>query len=312
MEKLTLSTVIKENIEQLSITEKKANNVIENIRNNIKNYVKSNNIKSLIIGVSGGLDSSVVSALCQEKYTGVPLIGVSIPMNSTNEHKEQAKWIGENYCTVFEEFNEWDNTFNIYETNNTESKETSINFIKEIFNTVSKTNSIAEKAGFNVNTFPTKILNGNIKARLRMITLYDLARKTNGMVLSTDNLSEFNMGFWTICGDVGDYGPIQNIGKGFELPIIAEQLNIRNDIIYQPPSDGLMVTEDNTDEAQLGASYKEVDFIIKMYSNEFNYKINEFTKEEQDKINKIINRYENLTYKRKGTINLSRKIINID
>ena len=292
----------------------KSNKIITMIRNEVKKYVTDNKLQSLVIGISGGLDSSVVAALCQEKYTGVPLIGISIPMSSSNAHKEQAKWVGENYCTAFEEFREWDNEWEL-DGATTEGQTTSTNMVEEVFNTVSMTNNVAEKAGFNVDTFPTKVLEGNMKARLRMITLYDLARKTNGMVLSTDNLSEFQMGFWTICGDVGDFGPIQNVGKGFELPAIAEALGVRNDIITQPPSDGLMVTEENTDEAQLGANYKEIDTIMNIYlGDNASLKIKMCSlittdPEGAKKVSNVVSRYESLRYKRNGTVNLTREQI---
>ena len=282
----------------LTPTSGRATVVIANIRKQMREYVESNKIKSLVLGVSGGLDSACVAALCQEKYTGVPLIGISIPMSSTNAHKEQARWVGENYCTSFEEFNGWDKN--------------------GLFEILEKTDSIAANAGFDVTQFPKAILQGNLKARLRMITLYDMARKTNGLVLSTDNLSELQMGFWTICGDVGDYGPIQNVGKGFELPVIAAGLGVREDIINQPPSDGLMVTEDNTDEAQLGASYKEVDVIMGAYLDTLNgnYKSRLFKLVGEDteaakKVANVITRYENSAFKRNGTINLSREQIGL-
>ena len=134
----------------------KAKGMAALIRKEVKNYVESNGIKSLVVGISGGLDSAVVAALCQEEYTGVPLIGVSIPMSSTNAHKEQAQWVGDNYCTAFEEFNGWDNN--------------------DLFGVIEGTDNIANKAGFKSENFPKDILQGNMKARLRMITHYDLAR----------------------------------------------------------------------------------------------------------------------------------------
>ena len=298
-------------------TTSQAKLIISKMREKIKAYVVDNNIKSLIVGVSGGLDSACVAALCQEKYTGVPLIGLSIPMSSTNAHKEQAKWVGDNFCTVFEEFTGWDEKF--FESNEAEAYDVSSTMHSKVFNVLEQTNVLAEKAGFKTESFPASILDGNLKARLRMITLYDLARKTNGLVLSTDNLSEFQMGFWTICGDVGDYAPLQNIGKGFELPAIARQLDIRNDIIVQAPSDGLMITDDDTDEAQLGANYKEIDTILYCYlRNDNNFKRKLFSVIADDiegvnKIVKVINRYESnaIVYKRNGIIKLERNEIGL-
>lgn len=281
------------------ITENEALNIIQKLRNITKEYVEKNNLKSLVIGISGGLDSAVTAAICQEKYTGVPLIGLSIPMNSKEEHKERATYVGKNFCSYFEEYNEWDLP-----------KELNFNIIYE---NLYKNSNIANKLNFN--DFNEKISVGNLKARLRMITLYDLARKTNGLVLSTDNLSELLMGFWTICGDVGDLGLIQNIYKGVELPYIAKALNIREDVINQDPSDGLNVTEQNTDEAQLGANYKEIDTIMIKYlqnNNFFEENKENFTEEELIKINRIINQYLKTSFKRNGCFNVSREEIFIN
>lgn len=287
--------------EEFKLSNEKCDVIIENCIKKVKDKVIKDNLQSLVIGISGGLDSAVVAAICQEKNTGVPLIGISIPMNSSEEHRERAKWVGENFCTAFDEFNSFDEM--------TDEKANTL--FDLIFKSIEKTNEIAKKAGFKVEDFPTNILKGNIKARLRMITLYDMARKTNGLVLSTDNFSEYLMGFWTINGDVGDYGVIQNIYKGLELPKIAKQLKVREDIINQKPSDGLMVTSDNTDEAQLGANYKIVDTIMIINLNP-KYKIfyNEIKNDET--VKKIIARYNNTHFKRKGVINLTRNEIGLN
>jgi len=288
--------LIKENIDNFKLSNVKIEKIINNIRFKIKNYVIDNNLKSLVIGISGGLDSAIVAALCQEKYTGVPLIGLSIPIDSSNIHRKQADLIGKKYCNSFQEFNGWD----INEFNN------------QIYQKLKQTDKIAIENDFNIEHSLENILLGNMKARLRMITLYDLARKTNGIVLSTDNYSEYLMGFWTICGDVGDYAPIQKLFKGLELPQIAKFLNIDKNIIKQKPSDGLGVTNEDTDEAQLGANYIEVDTIMSIYLKEKDFfikNINNFSEIEYKKINKIINRYKNTHFKRNGTIILERNDI---
>jgi len=275
---------------------------ISNIRAEVRRYVQENKLQSLVVGISGGLDSACTAALCQEKHTGVPLIGLSIPISSSNAHREQAAWVGQNFCTKFEEFQAWNDN--------------------NLFSILEKTDGIAAAAGFD--TFPKQLLQGNLKARLRMITLYDLARKTRGLVVSTDNISELYMGFWTICGDVGDLSPIQLIGKGFELPVIAKALGIRADIITQPPSDGLGVTAENTDEAQLGASYKEVDTIMSIYlgtlpvsdvlKNRFKATLFNLVGTCPDtarKVSKVIERYEASHFKRNGPVMISREKIGL-
>lgn len=294
--KTLTKTILDQVINENQITKEQADVVIKNIRDNVRCYVKTNNLKSLILGVSGGLDSACIAALCQEKYTGVKLIGVSIPLNSTNAHKEQAQWVGDNFCTKFREFDGWEvldeNKKPLYET---------------IFNVLEKTDEITLDKNCE-NTFPKNILKGNLKARLRMITLYDLARKNDGLVLSTDNYSEFLMSFFTINGDVGDLGPIQNIWKGLELPTIARVLGVREDIITQKPSDGLMVTEDNTDEAQIGASYPYVDAIMKTY---FAANENWDLIKDDEVVKNIVKRYETTHFKRNGCVNLTREEIGL-
>jgi len=297
-----------------TMSETKIADAVSNMISLTKQYIEDNNLQSLVIGVSGGLDSAVVSAILQEENTGVPLIGLSIPMSSSDAHKEQAQWVGSHYCTAFEEFKGWDQSPNDYEDDH---------LYDIIDSTVAGTDRLAVEAGFNIHNFPHWILQGNIKARLRMITLYDLARKTNGMVLSTDNLSEYLAGFWTINGDVGDWGIIQNIWKGFELPQIAKYIGVRDDIITQKPSDGLSVTEDDTDEAQLGMTYQEFDTIVGIYTGRITEDVITLSRlddmlstiivsgseDDREKVRVAIKRYKSTEFKRTGTINLDRELI---
>lgn len=106
-----------------------------------------------------------------------------------------------------------------------------------------------------------KIAQGNIKARLRMMYgTYHSARMMRGIVLSTDNLSEYWMAFWTLNGDVGDFGIIQKILKGLELYDIARYLGVPAGIIAAKPDDGLGVS--GGDEDQLGANYPTLDRVM--------------------------------------------------
>ena len=262
---------------------------IKNMRKKVQEYVKESGLKSLIIGVSGGLDSAVVAAICQEKYTGVPLIGVSIPMSNTNEHKEMAEWVGKTYCNAFMEIDSWENPIN------------GITPHEAVNAAVSAVDQVAIAAGFNPEEFDYHIAQGNIKARLRMITVYDLARKTNGCVLSTDNYSEMWTGFFTLHGDHNDLGVIQFIEKYWEERPIAEALGIRQDIIDQAPSDGLGVTEMNTDEAQLGISYRELGPVIFAYENRLPKEVQDMFEEIKDieKIKNVIQRHKNTKFKTK-------------
>lgn len=237
--------------------------VFEVLVTETKNYVKTNNLKAMVLGISGGIDSTVVAAICHEvsKQTGIPLIGRSLPIKNKNDEFDTSKLVGKAFCNNFE-------VTNLY----------------EVFN---KFLTLVD--GDNLTSLrQTPIADGNIQARLRMIYLYNLASIYNGLVISTDNQTEYQLGFWTIHGDVGDFDPIQDLWKT-EVYGLANYLQdhykskaleaLRNDYketcdnykamscaIYNScklvPTDGLGIS--NSDLEQIGAkSYNEVDDILK-------------------------------------------------
>ena len=150
---------------------------VTNSRKWLSDYIKDNHLQSLVIGVSGGIDSTVscaiASPLCKE--LGIPLIGRSLP-TVTNENNEivVARLVGEAFCNDFKEVD-----------------------IMNIF--VKVTQFLNENEDYG-----TLLQNGNIKARLRMLYLYDLASKHRGVVLDNDNFTEYNLGFFTKNGDQFD------------------------------------------------------------------------------------------------------------
>jgi NAD+ synthetase len=156
----------------------------------VQYLLKHKSIKSLIIGVSGGIDSAVSCMLAKaacDKLTDrkVTLIGRSIAIESnTKDEIKRAKEVGKAFCDDFEHI---DLTVGYY----------------VLYNLVDP----------GPITDNSKIRGGNVKARLRMMYLYNLASKYNGLVLSNDNLTEYMVGFWTLHGDVGDFGFIQNLWK---------------------------------------------------------------------------------------------------
>ena len=160
--------------------------VFENIIQKTSEYLINNNIKAMILGISGGIDSTVCAAICHEvsKRTNIPLIGRSLPTKYNRKGETTtADLVGNAFCTDFKTFN----IGNMYE-----------NVLDELI-------EISEKQ--------TLIANGNIQARLRMIYLYNLASIYNGIVIDTDNLTENNLGYFTIHGDVGDFNPIGGLWK---------------------------------------------------------------------------------------------------
>lgn len=160
--------------------------VFETLIEKTAKYLIDNNIKAQILGISGGIDSTVVAAICHEvsKRTNIPLIGRSL---STKYNKEgevvAAQLVGNAFCNNFEEV--------------------------PIKNPYESFLSLLDRAECGM----TPIANGNIQARLRMIYLYNLASIHEGLVMDTDNLTENNLGYFTIHGDVGDFNPIGGLWK---------------------------------------------------------------------------------------------------
>ena len=258
----------------------------------LANYLKENKkIESLIIGISGGIDSAVTTVIARkaiELVSEVKLIGRSLPMNPTelDEIKRSVK-VGSNFCDDFDVYN---------------LEKAYINLIENI--------EIKKTSGTGELSFEDKVRSGNIRARIRMIQLYHLAHQFKGMVLSTDNLTEYYLGFWTLHGDVGDFGALQNLWKTevygiawyiYNQYIIEHKKDIADAIlscIKAEPTDGLGIT--TSDLAQIEAdSYFEVDSILIDYLNGDKEIIN----------HPVIKRHNNTHFKRENPLNISRKVL---
>lgn len=281
---------------------------VANIRGELKTYITKNNIKSLIIGISGGMDSCLCAALakpvCDE--LNIPLIGRSLPASSNKpDELERAKLTGKVFCTKFFEQSieeEYDFMYSKISSN-------------MIFHAPNPEGSI------------TRIRNGNLKARLRMIHLYDLASYNKGMVLSTDNFTELMLGFWTLHGDVGDYGMIQNLYKSEvydmaewiaenECKFIDEQTAITSSI-EALATDGLGVTNMG-DLGQIlpewtGTSrdgYKEVDRILRIWLEDWKESIHKWRVIKAGyEDHPVIQRHLRTQFKRDNPVNIQRNLI---
>ena len=269
---LELSAIeIVENFYKEIWTPEYTKNTVQQIKSRLASYQKDNGLKSFALGMSGGLDSAVIAALSAGLNTKAMFIGI----NSSEEHRRLAELVAKQYNIDYSE--KFINAKDL-----------------ELFKQVLLTDQ------------NDRMAIGNLKARLRMIALYDLARANQGCVLSTDNLSELQMGFWTLHGDVGDIGPIQFFNKGFELQYVAKELNIPEDVIIQAPSDGLKVTEANTDEAQLGGNYRYVDTVMYAFfksemAQASRGSLNPVFKQllETERAQNVIKRFRNSEFKRK-------------
>jgi len=201
------------------------------IVNWLKHYAKSNNTKSFIIGISGGIDSSLTSTLCA--LTGIKTVLASLPIyqkkNELNNAKAHAKWLMHTHKNVCFENIELTSIFEQY-------KET-----------------IPSK-------FHSPLNLANSRARLRMTTLYQMAAKLSGIVVGTGNkIEDFGIGFFTKYGDGGvDISPIADLTKS-EVKKLANFCGIIKNIINTEPTDGLW-EDGRTDESQIGATYSELEW----------------------------------------------------
>lgn len=256
-------------------------------------YLNDYGINNMILGISGGIDSTLVAAICHEvvkRSDGKKmLLGYSL-MCSTNQSDEvkAAEMVGKSLCSEYQSINLEKDYENIY-------------------------NSLISH--FEVSP----ISNGNIKARLRMLYLYHCASIYDGIVMDTDNYSEHQLGFWTLHGDDGDFNPIGNLYKT-EIYDLCEWLcteyYVNDNDIRQAieesykltPTDGNGVKMGG-DMAQIapGLTYKEVDRILFAvsifgYSKNNDIILKELSKEkwfDEDIVKNVINRVKNSSFKRR-------------
>ena len=264
------------------------NERIEFIVDWIKGYsdkVKFNPV-SLIIGVSGGVDSAVASTLSAK--TKLKTIAVSMPIRQNSEQHhlslQHLEWLKSKYNNVETKIIELDHVFNSFE--------------KEM------------------SEYENKLAFANSRSRLRMITLYNLAHKVAGCVGSTDNFSELAAGFWTLHGDVGDIAPIQSLNKSWEVPMLAKMLDVPQATVDAVPTDGLGIS--NSDADQLGMSYLEFDIALfellslpRLDKNTIELYINSITDlKVNKKLTLVANRVASTTFKRFNPYNLNHPIFN--
>jgi NAD+ synthase len=260
--------------------------ITENIVEQLQAYKHQHSISDVVIGMSGGVDSATTAALF--KQAGWTVHGVTLPI-----HQKQ------------------DETNRGIEAIDTLRLE-SYNFdLSEQYDSMQKFLNDADKI-----TYRGLQRQGNIRARLRMMTLYNLAHRVGGCVASTDNFSELAAGFWTLHGDVGDVAPIQSLTKSWEVPAIAEMIGVPESTVNALPTDGLGIS--NSDSDQLGMSYLEFDVLLfNLLSlpiiNEdtvFSY-INSINNlDVQSKARLVYGRVCNTAYKRRNPYNLLHPIFN--
>ena len=232
---------------------------IDYIKNWITGYCKSMSKEpdSLVIGISGGIDSSVTSTI--SALTGKKTIVLSMPINQIKEQQnlslKHQEWLKSKFKNVESHLVILDNLFKTFK------------------------NSLSE--------FDNEHGLANSRARLRMATLYQAASSNNGIVVGTGNkVEDFGVGFYTKYGDGGvDISPIADCTKS-QVWKMGKDLGILKEIVEAQPTDGLW-DDARTDVKQLGMSYQELEEAMKDSSNKNHKKYLEIRKRNLHKMNTI-------------------------
>ena len=205
----------------------------------LKNYAVTNNRKSFVVGVSGGVDSALVSTLCAK--TGIPTICVTMPCHSKEDQTDRGMlhidWLQKQfpYSTGRDGF-------------------AGVQYVR-----IDLTNTFDAFKSSLCGDFANNLAFANSKSRLRMVALYQVATANDGLVVGTGNkVEDYGVGFFTKYGDGGvDISPIGDLTKT-EVRQMCRELGVLPELSEAIPTDGLW-EDTRTDEEQLGATYEELE-----------------------------------------------------
>tara|TARA_B100000965_G_C19409493_1_gene677006 strand:- start:12 stop:755 length:744 start_codon:yes stop_codon:yes gene_type:complete len=197
----------------------------------LKDYYYFHGIKAFVVGVSGGIDSAVVSTLCAK--TDLPTYILTMPLHSKKENTELSNAHAK--ALVYK----YPNVFNV-DVDLTRTYDSFMSWMDDEF-------------------ISNELANANTKSRLRMVALYQVAGSVGGIVVGTGNkVEDYGIGFYTKYGDGGvDIAPIADLYKT-EVRELGKYLGVDERIIDAIPTDGLW-DDDRKDEDQIGASYEQLE-----------------------------------------------------
>ncbi len=199
-------------------------NIITNCGQWLRDELENAHADGIVLGLSGGIDSSVLAALGREALGREKVLGVIMPCHSIEQDEADARLLAESL---------------------------DVKFIRVDLSGVFDSMLASISGEFN------SLVKSNMKARLRMVTLYAVAQSKNFLVCGTSNKSEYETGYFTKFGDSGvDLMPLANFLKR-DIKKIAKILNVPEKIISKAPSAGLY--EGQTDEGDMGFSYETLD-----------------------------------------------------
>lgn len=206
---------------------------VDQLVNWLQDQIKETGVKGLLVGISGGIDSAVVANLIKLAAPEASL-GIMMPCKSNPTDLEHATQVAEkasiDHLTI----------------DLTETHEIMFNQIKAQLERLTMHNPSEDK-----------LADANLRARLRMSTLYTVATNHQYLVVGTDNAAEWHTGYFTKFGDGGvDLAPLAHLTKG-EVREMAKYLNVPEVVIEKQPSAGLW--EGQTDENEMGTSYEYID-----------------------------------------------------
>lgn len=220
--------------------------IINHIVSWINNYCDNNQIHTLVVGVSGGIDSAVVSKLCS--LTGRNVILVEMPIGNYDVNGKGSLHI-KSLCNEFNNISH--EIINLTDSYN------------QMIKTLTEQTNQGRKDNF-------ELVKANMASRLRMLTLYSFSNSYNGLVVGTGNkVEDFGIGFFTRGGDgTVDISPIGELVKS-EVYSLGRTLGVNKDILEARPTDGLW-DDGRTDEDQIGCTYDELEWAMNLQEKEGN------------------------------------------
>ena len=228
----------------------KEQEVIQHIVIWLSEYQKKSGADGFVVGISGGVDSALTSILAAK--TKLPTLCIEMPIHQNKKQVERGinhiKWLKKKFENVTDSEIELTNVFD--------------SFVENLPKSHTENNDLSLV---------------NVRARFRMTALYYYAQMNNYLVVGTGNkVEDFGIGFFTKYGDGGvDISPIADLLKT-EVYQLSEELDVNNDILIAPPTDGLWGDE-KTDEEQIGANYPELEWAMN-----FNGEESELNKREKE------------------------------